>query len=140
MKAGNGGGILVGGDGDDLLVGGNGRDLIIGGAGADRLVGNANDDILIAGRTKYDIDLAALEAILAEWGSTSDYAIRTQHLTGAAGGRNTLNGRSIFLLSGPTAAEATIYDDNSADVLTGSAGQDWPGPTSMAACATKSPT
>jgi Ca2+-binding RTX toxin-like protein len=125
LKGGNAGATLIGGDGDDLLLGGNGRDLLIGGAGADRLVGNASDDILIAGRTKYDIDLADLAVIMAEWNSTNDYVTRTQHLMGLGGGLNSVNGRGIFLLSGSTLADATVFDDNCVDTLTGSAGQDW---------------
>ena len=74
--------ILVGGDGDDSIDGGNGGDLMIGSAGADSLVGDNGDDILIAGYTTFDADRAALEAIMAEWGSSHTYAQRVANLTG----------------------------------------------------------
>ncbi len=125
LKGGAGNDVLLGGDGDDLIVGGMGRDLLIGGFGRDRLVGNADDDILIAGTTAYDAAEAALCAIMAEWSSSADFATRTNRLMGPSAGLNVVNGQGIFLLSGPTAAQATVFDDGSADVLTGSAGQDW---------------
>ena len=37
---------------------------------------------------------------------------------------NRLNGNR-FLTAGSTAANATVFDDGSLDVLTGSSGQDW---------------
>lgn len=111
LKGGAGHDILLGGEGDDLLVGGSGRDLLIGGFGADRLVGNADDDILIAGTTAYDAEAEALCSIMDEWTrSDADYTTRISHLTGAtAGGLN----------------ESVLLNDGCADVLTGSAGQDW---------------
>src|SRR5207244_11346146 len=79
--------ILVGGAGTDTLQGGSGRDLLIGGAGADTLHGNGGDDIVIGNSTDYDSNLAALNALMAEWGRTdADYTTRVNHLTGGAGG------------------------------------------------------
>jgi hypothetical protein len=125
LKGGGGHDVLLGGEGDDLIVGGNGRDVLIGGFGADRLVGNAEDDILIAGTTAFDADIDALGKILDEWTSSRDYAARTVNLMGTGNGQpfeSRLNG-SIFLK--PDGESATVFDDASADVLTGSAGQDW---------------
>jgi len=69
--------VLIGGAGDDKLHGGRGLDLLIGGLGADvvkggsRAGGDANEDrpgdILIAGRTIYDTDPAALLAVHDAW-------------------------------------------------------------------------
>src|SRR5205823_11639035 len=80
LKGGNGNNVLVGGAGDDLLVGGSGRDLLIGGGGADRMIGNGGDDILLGGTTAYDFNHAALCAIMAEWGSSHNFATRVANL------------------------------------------------------------
>ena len=109
--------VLLGGLGSDTLTGGNGRNLLIGGAGGDTLRGGSGDDLLVGGSTDYDVNLAALSAIMAEWGRTDvDYWTRINHLTGAATGA--LNG-SYFLT--PT----TVHTDAAVDDLTGNAGQDW---------------
>jgi Ca2+-binding RTX toxin-like protein len=117
LKGGAGDDVLVGGDGDDLLVGGGGRDLIIVGRGADRLVGNAGDDILIAGNTLYDAPTLAsqlkLFKVLDVWTSDMEYDDRVAAL------------RASPLRGEGDADEVTVFDDGAADVLTGSAGQDW---------------
>jgi hypothetical protein len=114
LKGGGGDNVLVGGDGDDLLVGGPGRDILIGGRGADRIVGNADDDILIAGVTAYDANRAALAAILGVWVDPAlTYEQRIASIQDP-----TLRG-GVYL--GP----ATVGNDDAADVLTGSSGQDW---------------
>jgi uncharacterized delta-60 repeat protein len=125
LKGGNGNNILLGGAGDDLLVGGNARDILIGGTGADRLVGNAEDDILIAGSTAFDGNEAALCAVLREWTSARSYAARVANLMGTGSGTdfaNRLNGNFFLKTDG---SGVTVFDDGSADVLTGSSGQDW---------------
>jgi hypothetical protein len=115
LNAGGGGSILVGGAGDDVLAGGAGRDLLIGGAGADALAGMGDEDILIAGSTSHDGDPAALRALLAEWKRTdATYATRISHLRSGGG----LNGASRL-------AASDLFDDTSADVLTGGPGNDW---------------
>lgn len=127
LKGGAGNDVLLGGEGDDLLVGGSGRDILIGGNGADRIVGNADDDILIAGRTAFDDNTAALCAILAEWTSARSYAARVANLMGTGSGSdyaNRANG-GYFLRVTDQAATTTVFDDGAEDVLTGSAGQDW---------------
>lgn len=116
VKGGGGNDVLLGGDGDDLLVGGQGRDLLIGGLGADRIVGNADDDILISGTTDHDADPTALARLLAEWTSTLSYLNRAANLYCGYGG-DRQNG-SYYL------NQNTVHDDNAADVLTGSQGQD----------------
>ena len=109
--------ILVGGAGTDTLQGGSGRDLLIGGGGGDTLHGNGGDDIVIGNSTDYDSNLAALNAVMAEWGRTdADYTTRVNHLNGSAGGG--LNG-GYFLNS------ATVHDDAAVDQLYGEANIDW---------------
>ncbi|MCI0684542.1 MAG: autotransporter-associated beta strand repeat-containing protein [Gemmataceae bacterium] len=119
LKGGAGHDVLLGGDGDDLIVGGSGRDLLIGGIGADRINGNAGEDLLIAGTTAFDANVAALDAVMAEWTSARSYAVRVANLTNGSGSADRRNG-SYFLVAGQT-----VHDDADADVLTGAAGVDW---------------
>jgi hypothetical protein len=111
--------VLEGGAGDDTLQAGGGRDLLVGGLGADVLHGDGGDDILIGGTTDYDMNLLALNAIMAEWGRTDggeDYQTRVNHLAGTRnGGLNT----------GYVLAASTVHDDAAIDTLFGEAGTDW---------------
>jgi PKD repeat protein len=113
--------VLLGGDGDDLLLGGAGDDLLIGGLGRDVLLGGHGDDLLIAGTTFFDNDIAALDAIMAEWTSERDYATRVANLRGVASGPR-LNGNYFLIANGPG---RTVFDDAAADELIGSSGRDW---------------
>jgi VCBS repeat-containing protein len=109
--------ILVGGAGNDNLLGGSGRDLLIGGLGGDTLRGNGGDDLVIGDTTSFDSNLAALNAIMTEWGRTdADYQTRVNHLNGSLAGG--LNG-AIFLNA------TTVHDDAAVDQLFGGAGSDW---------------
>jgi parallel beta-helix repeat protein len=109
--------VLVGGGGANSFLGGLGRDVMIGGAGPSTLRAGSGGDILIGGTTSYDNNVAALGAVLAEWGRTdADYATRIAHLTGTTGGG--LNG-SVLLNS------TTVQNNGLADSLYGGAGQDW---------------
>jgi Ca2+-binding RTX toxin-like protein len=100
----------------DTLLGGSGNDILIGGLGADTLRGNGGDDILIGGTTSYDSNVAALCAVLREWGRTDiSYSTRVSHLKGGTGG---LNGAYAL-------TTATVFDDGVADTLYGNAGLDW---------------
>ncbi len=103
--------ILLGGAGDDDLRGGPGRDLMIGGLGADRLVGGPENDILIGGTTDFDLNRAALDALMAEWSSALSFAQRVQILKNGVGpgGAYKLNA-------------TTVHDDGLENVLTGSSG------------------
>jgi hypothetical protein len=60
---------------DTLSDTGSGINILIGGGGGDTLTGNGND-ILVSGATQYDsnttANIAALDAVLAEWTSTTD--------------------------------------------------------------------
>lgn len=131
LKGGDGHDVLVGGDGDDLLVGGGGRDLLVGGRGADRIVGNEGDDILIAGSLAFDATDAALASVMAEWTSSRSYGDRVKNLRGDQSGREAAfaeraNADNFLAVTGNAQGRVTtLYDDDAADVLTGSAGQDW---------------
>ncbi len=110
LQGGGGPTILLGGAGDDNLNGGKGRNVMIGGFGSDRLVGGAGDDILIGGTTIYDDDHLALCDILDQWNrSDLSYAQRVGNLSSG-----------IAALT-----PASVFDDQSANTLTGSAGSDW---------------
>lgn len=109
--------VLVGGSGNDVLYGGSGRNLLIGAGGGDTLYGGGADDILIGGTTDYDSNLAALDAIMAEWGRTDiSYQQRIADLDGAASGGQ--NGQYVLNVT-------TVHDDGAGDQLVGAGGQDW---------------
>jgi Ca2+-binding RTX toxin-like protein len=121
LSGGAGKNILVGGDGNDALTGGSGVDLMIGGSGADRLYGNNEGDLLIAGRTSYDSNSSALSAVMAEWSSARSYETRVNNLRGV-GSQPRDNGNSFLTTSG---SQATVFNDDSVDVLAGGSGRDW---------------
>jgi RTX calcium-binding nonapeptide repeat (4 copies) len=115
LTAGKGSSVLVGGPWSDRLWAGSGRDLLSGGGGADRFAGAGDDDILIAGRTRYDGDAAALRALMAEWMRTDvTYGARVEHLRGG-GGRN-----GLARLDASAGADDEVKDD-----LAGGPGLDW---------------
>jgi Ca2+-binding RTX toxin-like protein len=117
LTGGGGHDILVGGAGNDSLTGGGLASVLIGGTGADAVTGGAAGDLLIGGSTSFDANVAALQAILAEWERTdATYTERIDHLRGAAAGG--LNG-TFFLKS------TTVHDDATADALQGGPGMDW---------------
>jgi hypothetical protein len=109
--------ILVGGSSADVLTAGTARSILIGGGGADALTWGTADDILIGGTTSYDSNLAALDAILGEWGSTDDFQTRVNKLRAGVG-----PGGAYRLVWG-----TTVQDDGAADTFRGSspAGSDW---------------
>jgi PKD repeat protein len=117
--------VLTGGGGRNTLYGGRGRDLLIAGLGASQLNAGSGDDLLIGGWTTYDLTssglpydqkLAALEAIMAEWGSADSYTTRVNDLQGGGG----LNGTSLLSTS-------TVHDNGKVDTLIGTTGSasDW---------------
>jgi Ca2+-binding RTX toxin-like protein len=125
LYGGAGNDILAGGAGDDTLQGGAGRDLLSGGLGADRLVGQDGDDILIGGTTVYDdlsnpLNLQALNAIMAEWGSTDSYEQREGFITGHPVVPGTTGANGSYFLN-PT---LTGLDGGARDQITGGAGTD----------------
>jgi Ca2+-binding RTX toxin-like protein len=108
--------VLGGGAGNDNLTAGTERSLLIGGLGADTVRGGPSDDLIIGGTTSHEDNLAALDAIMAEWTRTDKgYAKRVKHLRTKGTG---LNG--TFVLNA-----GTVKDDAAMDSLTGALGRDW---------------
>ena len=89
---------------------------MIGGNGGDKLDGGDGDDLLIGGRTTFDQNLPALDAILAEWAGAASYDNRIDHLIGALAGG--LNGATLLIKN------VTVLDDGVADALIGGLGLD----------------
>jgi phospholipase C len=99
LFGGSGGGTIQAGGGPSVLVGGRfgattqlsagPNSILISGQGPSTVTSNNGSDILIAGTTAYDYNLAALEALLAEW-SRNDISYQ-QKLTDL-GGPNTVSG------------------------------------------------
>ncbi|MBX9628069.1 MAG: tandem-95 repeat protein [Gemmataceae bacterium] len=124
LTGGDGNDVLVGGAGNDQLTGDDGRDVLVGGLGADRLVGSSGDDVLIAGYTAYDairydapgvnLNLAALTAVRGVWAGPGTSAARMNTLLGQTG-----QPPGLLQATGPA---AKVFDDTSADTLTGSSG------------------
>ena len=115
--------ILVGNAGNDLIESLGGRDVMIVGADGDQLRGGSGDQLIINGTTRYDGNVEALDAILAEWQRTDEeYAVRVDHLSkgvGSGGFRLVLN--------------QTVFDDRAFDSLTlgpGETGTGWASRTS----------
>jgi hypothetical protein len=113
--AGSGNDILIGaGAGDKLTDSGSGMNILIGGGpGGDVLTGNGND-ILVSGTTSYDADnaanIAALDAILAEWTSSDSYFARIGKILAGVGalGADALNSSTV-----PQDAKANTLQDAS---------------------------
>jgi hypothetical protein len=114
---------LIVGDGNaNVLTGGTGRNVLIGGAGPDTLdaSGATSDNILIGGTTDFDTNLAALDAIFAEWTRTDlGFRDRFSDLTSGTNGAgatplNQVNGQLILL------TRKTVHADSSPDTLIGS--------------------
>jgi hypothetical protein len=114
--------LLVGDANANVLIGGSGRNVIIGGAGADTLdaSGATSDNILIGGTTDFDTNLAALDAIFAEWTRTDlGFRDRFSDLSNGTNGvgatpLNKVNGQLILLTN------TTVHADTSPDTLIGS--------------------
>ena len=109
LFGGSGNDVLVGGNGNDVLFGGTGRDVLIGSQDDDCLNGGTDEDVLIDGVTIHDNNVAALDAVMAIWGSSASFSSRVASLTGSGG-----------LLQ----AGVSVFDDDDNDVLVGGAGRD----------------
>ena len=120
IEIGRGPSLVLGDDGNDVLTGGDGRDILIGGRGVDSLDGQGGDDILVGGRSSFDsqgVSLETLQALLSEWTSTRTFAQRVANLR---------RGTGPFLNAiARIAPGISVFDDDVADLLTGSAGSDW---------------
>jgi hypothetical protein len=114
--------LLVGDANANWLLGGTGRNVLIGGTGTDTLnsSGAGSDNLLIGGTTDYDANLAALDAIFAEWTRTDlGFSDRFSDLTL---GRNGLGARPLNEVNGRLIAltATTVHADRSPDTLIGS--------------------
>jgi Ca2+-binding RTX toxin-like protein len=137
---GQGNDIIVGNGQDNVLQGRAGRDILIGRGGADQIFGGApsfffgdGDDIVVGASTVHDLNPAALEDLMREWGRTdllgtplTQYFTRINHLLGVTPGG--LNGTTTLDLS-------QTIDDGAADYLDGGTDLDWsfrfPGDTTL---------
>lgn len=117
-KASNVGGsidVIVGNNIANIILGGAGRDVLIGGLGMVAITAGADEDLLIGGRTDFDSDAIALQAIGKTWRLPSlDYANRIAKLIAGVG------------LGAATKLNATtVHNDLITDALFGETEQDW---------------
>jgi Ca2+-binding RTX toxin-like protein len=135
VSGGKGNNLLVGDAKHNVLIGGTGRNILIGGAGADVLDASASrgDNILIGGTTDYDLSVAALDAIFAEWTRTDlGFRQRLSDLEGGSGSGanplNRVNGQAILLTPSTVHADAspdTLTGTNQTDPATGARAHNW---------------
>jgi hypothetical protein len=124
VTGGKGNDILVGDAKPNLLIGGGGNNLLIGEGGGDQLIGSGND-LLIAGKTKFDLQDKALALILSEWTfpypwTTNPLQLYYIHISYIrVGGGAVLNGTGIKLDS------TTVNFDTVPDMLQGNGPFNW---------------
>jgi len=119
INGGGGSDIILGRDGNDHLNGGGGNDLLIGGSGFDRLVGGKDDDLLFGGifSAEQDSDGNPLESFLEdEEALLAIQQIWSDNTRSTAARANDIAGIDSFFDS--------LFDDHTADRLTGSSGAD----------------
>jgi hypothetical protein len=125
--------LLVGDGNANVLIGGTGRNVLIGGAGSDTLDASrsSNDNILIGGRTDWDLNRDALDAIMAEWDRTDlGFSDRRSDLLNGSNGQGLaplnvlyVNGQQQLILltpgTNPTSTNGTVHADGAMDTLIG---------------------
>jgi hypothetical protein len=113
--------VLVGGAGQNTLQASVGRSILIAGSGPAQLTAGQSETILVGGTTNYDRNVAALEAVMAEWlRIDEDYQTRVNHLLGpGAGGISGGRNGAYFLNPFTTHAGA------SGDALSGGSALAW---------------
>jgi hypothetical protein len=123
--------LLVGDSHPNILTGGTGRNVLIAGGGGDTLDAHLSqgDNLLIGGRTDWDTNLAALQAIMNEWdrtdlSPTNSFVTRLSDLTSGTGTTNPLNvvnGQLILLTpaTNPSSNNGTVHLDGTPDTLIG---------------------
>jgi hypothetical protein len=109
--------ILVGTNGSELIGGNGRRNLLIAGNQPASLTGGDWDDILIGGSTNYDMNLTQLNAIMAEWAGTDDYATRVAALKAGTSGVPVLNKTKVWT--------NVVGGSHVHNQLTGNGGSDW---------------
>jgi hypothetical protein len=123
--------LIVGkGSANALLKGGTGRNVLIGRGGGATLDARSSlgDNILIGGTTDWDMNLAALQAIMAEWDRTDlGFNDRRSDLLGNGNslGLKPLNavGTQQILLTpatNPTSTNGTVHGDTTKETPLGS--------------------
>jgi Ca2+-binding RTX toxin-like protein len=100
--------VLAGGAANDVLIGGSSRDILIGGSQTDTLRGNVAQDVLIGGALSFQVNDAALTALLNEWTAPGSVGAR---LANMRTGPNSLT-------------SATVLDDRVLDRLFAGTGFD----------------
>jgi hypothetical protein len=130
IKGSQGNDLIVGNANPSTLTGGTGRNILIGGAGQATLDAShgTSDNILIGGTTDWDLNLAALEAIMAEWDRTDlGFADRRSDLVNGSNAQgktplNIVNGQLILLkpATSPKSSSGTVHANALADTLIGS--------------------
>jgi hypothetical protein len=127
--------LLVGDANPNILIGGTGRNVLIGGKGADTLDASRShdDNILIGGWTNWDMNLAALQAIMKEWDRTEPGFTFAERRSDLLNGTNSLglppdnvisvNGVPTLVLltpaTNPTSSNGTVHGDGAMDKLIG---------------------
>jgi Ca2+-binding RTX toxin-like protein len=121
-----GNGLLVGDANANVLIGGTGRNILIGGNGSDKLDASraTSDNILVGGTTDYDTNVAALDAVFAEWTRTDlNFKDRFSDLANGTNGQHAtplnrilVNGQWVLILLTNT----TVHGDTAPDTLIGS--------------------
>ena len=112
---GNASSILVGNGTTNSLQGGAGRNLLVGGGGSVTVTGGTGDNILIGGTTSYDVEPAALDALMKELARTDeDFITLLAHLLSGDGE----NGDTLL---NPT----TVQSSADKYILAGGPGNNW---------------
>ena len=116
VTGGQGNNLLVGDANANRLIGGTGRNILLGGLGSDTLDASQSqgDNILIGGRTDWDQNQPALDAIMAEWESGNDFGTRRTNITSGVTGSD----GNRYALVGGQGNDRTVLDDGAIDTLT----------------------
>jgi Ca2+-binding RTX toxin-like protein len=117
--------LIVGGASSGVLIGGTGENIIIADKGADTITGGGGDNILIGGYTSYDQNLAALEAIFAEWTSGDPLSTRIDDIAGRATRGLDLNGSYVLVPTATGTRAATVFNNAAVDLLFDGTGLSW---------------
>jgi hypothetical protein len=121
--------LLVGDANANSLMGGTGRNVLIGGPGSDTVDASQShdDNVLIGGRTDWDMNINALQPIMAEWTRTDlGFSDRRSDLLNGTNGQgkaplNKLAGQTILLAPATNAQSnnGTVHADGAKDTLIG---------------------
>ena len=121
IVSGTGTAVLVGNGGNDALTAsGDGNVIMIGSTSGDTLTHSGSGQALeVSGRTAYDNNMAALDAVLAYWTSAATFAAKVTALSSAAG----ITGGYKF--TGGNGGTVTQDPTTSNNTLSNTGGQTW---------------